>query len=183
MSVQWLALVLYLVWRNGTPWAEIGICKPSLWDVVRGILLCFGTMIFLTLSGMILAAMGLFNTDKEEAVLKCLLIPRNQIEWILFGILCVAVSIGEEILMRGYLLRQFELLLNSTWGAVFVSAAIFGLGHSYKSSFGAIWTGIWGVLYGFVYAKVRRLSVVLIAHALQNFLAVAILVANRKWQS
>lgn len=83
----------------------------------------------------------------------------------------VVAGISEEIIFRGILFRLVEAGLG-TWGAVLVSAAIFGgvhLSNPQATWWGAVGIALEaGVMFGLLYALTRSLWVVMGVHAAWN---------------
>lgn len=83
----------------------------------------------------------------------------------LYGIIVTSLTAGicEEIIWRGYLqtrlVRKFGC---KTWIAITIQAALFGLWHSI--SVHTIFTALFGAIYGWVYAKTKRLMPIIISH-------------------
>jgi membrane protease YdiL (CAAX protease family) len=71
--------------------------------------------------------------------------------------------------MRGYLFTRLEQLLRSTWAAVLLSAAVFGLMHWFGGPFNVCDAFLAGIVYGIAFAWTRTLWPVVIAHALYDF--------------
>jgi uncharacterized protein len=77
----------------------------------------------------------------------------------------------EEVLYRGLLLRFFSSIVG-TWGALLLSAAIFGGTHAFNTGAtvaGVLSTAIAGVLLGAIFVITRRLWIPITTHAGWNF--------------
>jgi membrane protease YdiL (CAAX protease family) len=84
---------------------------------------------------------------------------------VLYGILVTSLTAGvcEEIVWRGYIQTRLEHKLGGrVWTAIAIQAVLFGLWHSL--SVHAIFTAIFGLIFGFVYARTRRLAPIMISH-------------------
>lgn len=97
--------------------------------------------------------------------------------WRFFGYLIVVIwigaALGEELLMRGFVLNRLADLFGGRvagWAvAVVVNAAIFGSLHIYQGWHGVIATGTIGAVLSLVYlACGRRLLPVVIGHGVMN---------------
>ena len=80
-------------------------------------------------------------------------------------------GLGEELLIRGFLLNHLKNLFGSnksSWIiALILQAVIFGFMHSYQGSMGILITGLIGLSFGIFYlANKRKLFPVIFAHAL-----------------
>jgi uncharacterized protein len=107
------ALVDESPWNVGrwTRYLGLGIAAWLLWMIFSGALSFFATP----------------TPEELQAVLKFL--PRGPIEkscWILFALI---TNFCEEVLYRGYLMRQFRSFTGSTTLALLLQAVVFGLGH------------------------------------------------------
>lgn len=83
----------------------------------------------------------------------------------IYGIAVTSLTAGicEEIVWRGYLQTMFERLFRSkVWIAVLLQAVLFGLWHSI--SVHTIFTAIFGLIYGVVYARTKKLVPVMVSH-------------------
>ena len=81
----------------------------------------------------------------------------------LYGMAITPLTAGicEEIIWRGYLQTRLEPKLGDR-GATTAQAVLFGLWHGPSPH--AIFTAVFGLLFGFIYAKTRRLIPLMVAH-------------------
>lgn len=91
------------------------------------------------------------------------------IQYLFFVI--ISASFGEEILFRGFLFRQFEIILPKckfkTGFIVTISAVLFSLPHLYQGLSGLIMTFTFGLIFAMVYIKTNfNLWVNIILHGL-----------------
>jgi len=104
----------------------------------------------------------------------------------LLGWLLVAwtsAAIGEELLFRGFLLSQLQVLLGSTRiaavAAIVAQAVCFGVAHGYLGPRGVATALVVGLLYGGVYvATGRNLLVLMLAHGLTDSLSLIAIYAG-----
>jgi membrane protease YdiL (CAAX protease family) len=87
------------------------------------------------------------------------------------GIVWSFAAFGEEISYRGYLLNRAADSGGRTawayWGAVIVSAVLFGYGHDYKGPAGILDSGVAGLILGSAYLlSGRNLWTTVLAHGL-----------------
>jgi membrane protease YdiL (CAAX protease family) len=95
----------------------------------------------------------------------------------------VVIGFCEEHVFRGYLLRQMI-----AWGAslglsrrvavgsaVVLTSVLFGSLHLYEGVRGAILIGVLGMMYAWVALRRGNLRAVIVAHVLQDFLTIALL--------
>jgi membrane protease YdiL (CAAX protease family) len=88
----------------------------------------------------------------------------------------VLAGVGEEMLFRGVLQPVFGRGLG-TWPALFVTSALFGLLHPISAAYTVI-AGLFGVYLGCLWLATENLLVVMVAHAVYDFLVLAYLVAR-----
>ena len=86
----------------------------------------------------------------------------------------------EEIVFRGLFITRLRRVTGRWWPALFLSAALFGLGHLEEGTLAAFQTAILGLWFGVVFVRRKRLESDIVAHALFNTImfAVMILVAR-----
>ena len=85
----------------------------------------------------------------------------------------------EELVMRAYLLTRFEQLFRSTAAAILLSAALFAAYHSYQGYVGLVTVALIGLIYGMCFARWRRIWPLILAHAFQDFVSIAMLALSR----
>ncbi len=86
-------------------------------------------------------------------------------------------ALGEELIMRGFLLNRLADLFGGTkWGwvsALLVHAAIFGSLHVYQGVAGIIKTAVIAIIFGVIYlATNKRLFPVILAHVVINTISI-----------
>jgi uncharacterized protein len=91
--------------------------------------------------------------------------PSGFAEATLWILLSVSAGIGEEIVFRGYLQKQFQAATGSIAAAVILQGAIFGLAHTYQGWKQVIVIAALGILYGALAAWRRNLRANILAHA------------------
>jgi len=90
---------------------------------------------------------------------------RMPLAFVLYGVAVTSLTAGvcEEIVWRSYLQTRFERLFKGkVWRAILLQALLFGLWHSV--SIHTIFTAIFGLVYGWVYARKRKLVPIMISH-------------------
>jgi membrane protease YdiL (CAAX protease family) len=91
--------------------------------------------------------------------------PSGWLEIILWTLLSVSAGIGEEIVFRGYLQRQFHAATRSVIAAVVMQGILFGLVHAYQGWKQVVVIAPLGILYGALVAWRGNLRASMIAHA------------------
>lgn len=173
-SFQTGALVLYLMWRSSTPWAQFGIVGP------RGVsdLLWFLAALFANdlvqafYAAGVDIAVSTETLDRQfEHMAEIFPSPATPGEAALVGISQIANGFAEELVMRGYLIPRFEQLLGSSIKAVLLTAVLFGSYHLYQGVLGAGSALVFGLVYGAIFCWSRRLWPLVAAHTFSNLRA------------
>jgi uncharacterized protein len=97
--------------------------------------------------------------------------PSNLLEGVLAIAVAVSAGICEEIVFRGYLLRQFRAMVGSATTAVFLQAAVFGLPHVYQGFRVAMMAAAYGVLFAALALWRGSLRPSIVAHAWSDIAA------------
>ncbi len=166
-----LALVLYLVWRNGERFASIGLSvKGVTRELFLGLILFFPFFFGIGLIEKVLRSLGyLFPTQPPSY-----LTPSGTGQFALALILLVVVAITEEVIFRGYLILRLDSFLKNTGAAVFLSAFVFSIGHGYQGRGSVIAIGFMGIFFGLIYLWRKSLVAPMVIHFLQDFLAMIV---------
>jgi membrane protease YdiL (CAAX protease family) len=86
-----------------------------------------------------------------------------------YGIAVTSLTAGvcEEIVWRGYLQTRLKHLLHGkVWMAIVLQAVLFGFWHSI--SIHTLFTAVFGLIYGVVYARTGRLTPIMVSHWLSD---------------
>jgi membrane protease YdiL (CAAX protease family) len=102
----------------------------------------------------------------------------KRVPWALavYGIAVTSLTAGicEEMVWRGYLQTRFERLLRGkVSAAILLQAVLFGFWHSI--SVHTLFTAIFGLVYGVVYAKSRELAPIMISHWLGDVIGFSVM--------
>ena|ERR1700690_2204450 len=125
-----LAVVLLGVWLSGSSLLTV---LGERWRSVQQMLLDLGIGVaFLIVSIMMVATIGpLIGARQDNREIQYLL-PHGSREIVLWVCLSISAGICEEAVYRGYLQRQFMALTRNATLGILLSAAVFGLAHSYQ---------------------------------------------------
>lgn len=161
---------LWLTVRKGGSLANLGLTRPKRWWTVPfwvlGIFVTFGVaqalvpQLLAPLFGLPPPDMSRYDFirgDALAAISMALLLP-------------LTAAIPEEIVYRGFLIRQFERLYGDGYAgpmlAVLSQALIFGLVHFQWGLGGIVMTSIMGLVWGVAYLLCgRNLWIVILAHS------------------
>ena len=177
MGWEWI-LVAFVLWgarRNGFGLKELvgGKWKSpedGLIDVAIAVGFWIVAALILVLAA---AAAGLVSPDKLEAAKKNVdvLKPLGAIESVVWVFLSITAGFCEEVMFRGYLMKQFAAWTRSDIIAVLLQALIFGAAHSYQGPRLAFVVTVYGMLFGVLAVLRRSLRPGMIAHAMQDTLS------------
>ena len=107
----------------------------------------------------------------EPAVSINPLLPRGAVEVSLWILLSLSAGVCEELVFRGYLLRQFESLLGGRWSALALQAALFGVSHGYQGSGACLKIALYGALFGMLALWRGSLRPGMMGHAFTDIMA------------
>lgn len=93
------------------------------------------------------------------------LAPRNAAEMLLWIALCLTAGFCEELVFRGYFLRQFSSPIHRVWLGVLLSSVLFGLSHGYEGAAGMIVIVVYGAMFCGLALMRQSLRPGMIAHA------------------
>jgi membrane protease YdiL (CAAX protease family) len=94
--------------------------------------------------------------------------PAGFVEVFLWILVSLAAGIGEEIVFRGYLQKQFQAATRSVIAAVVLQGLLFGLMHTYQGWKQVMVIAPLGILYGALAAWRRNLRANMISHAFSD---------------
>ncbi|HEU5452237.1 MAG TPA: CPBP family intramembrane glutamic endopeptidase [Terriglobales bacterium] len=175
--VEWL-MVLYVVWgmrKTGTKVREVIGGK---WETPEDFLLDFalavGTWIVIIMVLAVLAlALGLTKGANIEEAKKSIyaLLPQTGAEIAAWTVLCATAGFCEELIFRGYLLRQFGALFGAMWLGVAAQAVVFGLAHGYEGWQRMVLIAVEGVVLAALALWRKSLRPGMGAHFTQDFVS------------
>lgn len=160
-------LVLFVVWLKKESWTELGLRTPF-WikDVVVALFLIFVVMLIWIPFASLIDMFGFLVLQKPPTPFEP---PTAVGQWLWVCITAIVVGFGEELLMRGYLLSRLLRVYRPTT-SVIISSLVFSAWHMSHSLFSGAHTFIWGLVYGWTFAKIRRLYPLALAHAINNMI-------------
>jgi membrane protease YdiL (CAAX protease family) len=166
-------LAIWLIsWLKKVGWSDFGLNRPKSWR--KTVILAVVTMAIVQaigfLQGFLQFVLGILPPDLgsyEQALTPWRLLGLIGISWTTAGF-------GEEVIYRGFYIKQIARLFDeqkrSSWviGLV-VSSVVFGLAHFHQGPAGMLGTGILGLVFGIAYLRSgRNLWVTIIAHGLTD---------------
>ena len=95
-------------------------------------------------------------------------------------LLTIGAGFGEETIFRGYMFERFGRLIGSGPGArvaiVLLTSALFGMAHyAGQGPAGMEQATLTGLIFGTIFARTRRLAMVMVAHAAFDLTAYAMI--------
>jgi membrane protease YdiL (CAAX protease family) len=98
--------------------------------------------------------------------------PGGEKEIAAWAMLCLLVGFVEEIVFRGYLLRQFSgWARGRVMAGVLASAVVFGSAHGYQGARSMVLLSVFGVLFSLLALYRRSLRAGIFAHAWHDLFA------------
>ncbi len=176
-----LAVATVFLWNRGEQWRQLNLFRGLPWKGIVGWTLA-AILITLVLSNFVftpvLKQLGVPPTNVSALVS---LIEGDLTYYLLFlfPVAWGSAAVGEELLVRGYLLHRMETLSN-TWIAVILQAFIFSLAHLYQGWMGVINIFVLALVFGIVFVRSgRSLWPLIIAHGLIDTIAITLIYIGR----
>ncbi len=155
------ALVAYVWWGGrlrgvkmreviGGRWERV---EDFLMDVVVALGFWVGALLVLGAVGF---ALGLAGTNAGDQMNRLeelrkqigFLVPKTQLETMVWLAVSVSAGLCEEIVFRGYLQQQFRAWTHSALFGILLSGIVFGAGHGYEGGKRMIVIAVFGILFG-----------------------------------
>jgi len=171
---EWVLLGVMLlgVWRHGTSlYTVLGERWRSAAELLRDVGIA---VVFLMLSIFLTSLFGSHDHGLKADSAVRFLLPHGAGEDALWICLAVSAGICEEAIYRGYLQRQFTAISRNAVVGIVLSAAMFGAGHAYQGWRNASLIAAGGALAGALAYWRRSVRPGMIAHAMQDSLAILI---------
>lgn len=148
----------------GGRWERV---EDALLDVAIAAGFWLGAIVVLSAIGY---AIGLTGAAKIDDVRRQLgfLVPRSNLELLLWFGLSATAGICEEVVFRGYLQRQFAAWARSAWIAIVLSGILFGAAHGYQGPKRMLLIAVYGMMFGGLAHFRRSLRPGIIAHGFHD---------------
>jgi membrane protease YdiL (CAAX protease family) len=151
---------------SGTPFAEFGIPRPRLKDLLYALLVFAGIFAALSMLGLFLsllpsAEQSLFTTGFRWKLEDARLIP-------LVLLFCLVTGYREELFFRSYLLTRFRQLQLPGFVGIGMSTLLFAAGHAYQGIAGLSVALIQGLYFSLLFVRFKNIHPLAVAHALYN---------------
>jgi membrane protease YdiL (CAAX protease family) len=168
-----VAVILYIMYRDGRPWSAFGIVRPRLvHDIGLALLVFFGASMALgTIYSFGAVVVGHDEMDSLSTSDYAFSVPITAADFIVLILVSLTIGLSEEIAMRGYLLPTLERLLGSTAMSVVVTSLLFASYHLYQGVGATVWILLIGLVFGCAFCWMRRLWPLVLAHAAMDIWA------------
>lgn len=180
-----LKAMLILIWAkwSKTPWREIGFASPPNWAVVVVAGITFGVVFKLVMKAGVMPLLGAPDLNPAYHFLAG---NPGALPLMLFRVIAGG-GFGEETAFRGYLFERLGKLFGTSVSAkvamVVITTTLFALAHFRDQGTPGVEQAIFtGVVFGTVFAITGRLWLVMIAHAVFDLTAVALIYWNIEGQ-
>jgi membrane protease YdiL (CAAX protease family) len=120
--------------------------------------------------GILILAAGRLAGVRESDVVR-LVVPQRSEDNVQYALLCVSAGVWEEITYRAFLIPVLTPAFGSIWAAALVSAAAFGVLHSYQHAWGAARAGVYGFVLAVPFILSGSIVPSMIAHTAIDLLA------------
>lgn len=174
MGWEWL-LVGYIAWGIRRERMSLRELTGGKWTTPEDALfdLAVAVGFWIVAAGILVGisyALGLARPQQIEQARRQLgpLLPRTSLETGLWLVLSATAGFCEEIMFRGYLQKQFTVLLRNVWLAALAQAVIFGVAHAYQGGRRIILISAYGMLFGVLAIVRKSLRPGMIGHFLQD---------------
>jgi membrane protease YdiL (CAAX protease family) len=171
---EWL-LLAYIVW--GLRWERLRLRElvGGRWNTPEDALLDLGIAVgFWIAAAVILVGvsyvLGLAEPGRVEEAKRQLgpLLPRTNLETVVWLALSATAGFCEEIMFRGYLQTQFTALLRNVWAGALAQGLVFGVAHAYQGGRRILLIAVYGLLFGALAIWRKSLRPGMIGHTLQD---------------
>ncbi len=152
--------------EDATP-RSVGLSGFNPWSPFIGVgFLIAANVVLLTIQTLILSQSPTSISDVTP------LLPSTLAERLVWTLLCLVVSVSEEVTFRGYLITRLTLLFRGRlWIGVILSTMAFASGHLYQGIGGFILIFVYGLMFAGLYFRTQSLYPGIVAHFLQDFAA------------
>ncbi len=163
-----IGLVLFIVSLRKESWTELGLTS-RLWtrDFIIVLFLIFMTMLIWLPVTSLIEKLGVFAFDKPPT--RPFVSPSTTAESLWICVSCILVGFGEELLIRGYFLSRLLRICRPVAGVIY-SSLVFSAWHMPQGVTSVAYTFIFGLVYGWMFTKIRRLYPLVLAHSINDMI-------------
>lgn len=173
--------VLVLVWAqwSDTPLKDLGFTAPRSWSVTLVGAAAFGIVFKLVLKAVVMPLLGApaVNAPYHYLAGNAAALPG------IIALVLVSGGFGEEVFFRGYLFERLGVLFGTgkaaLAGTVLLSTALFAAAHYREQGLPGVEQAVMtGLAFGGIYAWRKQLVFAMVAHAVFDLAAIAIIYWN-----
>ena len=176
-----VSAILVLVWAqvSNTPLASLGFKAPRSWIATLVGAVAFGIAFKLVAKAIVMPLLG---APAVNAPYHYLVGNADALPWIIVTVL-VNGGFGEEVFFRGYLFERVVALLGrgraALTGAILLSTALFAAAHYQDQRLPGVEQAVMtGLVFGGIYAWRRQIWFLIVAHAVFDLAAIAMIYGN-----
>ncbi len=177
----WCAIIVatLVLRRDGTSWGDLGLTLPKGWKGWAGTVgIALGAVVTVALVMALVVAPFFASLGIEtpsDAGDRFAFFLGKPFVFITFLVVVIwfGAALGEELLMRGFVLNHFADMFGrgriGVFAALVVHAVIFGSMHAYQGIPGIVSTGMIAMIFGSIYLLAgRKLMPVILGHGIIN---------------
>jgi uncharacterized protein len=172
-AFQWILMGL-VAWRaiaRGMTTGELGLARPLSTELF--LIGLAGAALLAAFQWLNLRRIGRMTGPVPDFMrqMAARILPKNSIELSPYLALAVTAGICEEFLYRGFVMAALGRTGIVPWVIVIISAALFGLAHTYQGRSGVAGTAMMGLVFGVARLGLRSLIPVAIWHSAVDVVA------------
>jgi membrane protease YdiL (CAAX protease family) len=150
IAFQWVAvaIVAWRAWAHGFTAVQLGLTVPGRTRVLIASIV--GAAMIATLQWLNLRRVGKVPVEARGALQPIAerILPQSTVELLPYLALAITAGLCEEFLYRGFAMAVLIHAGFQAWAVVLITAALFGLAHSYQGRGGMVMTLLVGLLLG-----------------------------------
>ena len=166
-----LLLIIFVLRKGNENLTHIGFVDFNLTNLFIGI--AFWGLAYSFIS--VISFLFKLSDQKTQQDL-IFLLPKNKMDKSFWILMSLAAGICEEAGFRGFVLTKLNFWIKNWWLTAIISSSCFGLGHLYQGLDRVILTAIYGFLFCLVFIWRKSLFPGIVAHTLQDAIALFFLV-------
>jgi CAAX protease family protein len=178
-----IVIALIALWASRFAWLEFGISRPE-WSNTIFIAILYSLGIYFVMDILIQPFLELIFGPIDLGDLDG--IRGNFLNYVIFIVfMWIVAGFGEELLYRGFFMKQLAHILgdsNKAWiTAALIISSLFGLVHLYQGISGVITTGVIGFILSLIFYKNRtNLVLVMLTHGFYDVIGITLIHLNKE---
>jgi membrane protease YdiL (CAAX protease family) len=174
-----MPVILLWAWLSRTPAEALGFARPRSWPLTIGSGVAAGVLLKLVAKSLVMPLLGApaMNARYHYLAGNTAALPS------IIGAVIISAGIGEELFFRSYLFERLGALFgrgrSATIGIIVFTSILFGAVHYPDQRLPGVEQAIFtGLVSATIYARTRRIWMVMIMHAVFDLTAVALIYWN-----